>query len=518
MTTDSSATTPGMAGVASAPASVSNRQVAAGAAWMLLFKVADKCIGLVSTIVLARLLVPADFGLVAMALSVIAFTHLMGAFGFDTALIQRQDATREHYDTAWTFNVALGCLMAAVMAVLAVPTASFYQDERLVAIIGVLAAATVAQGFSNIGVVAFRKELDFRSEFRFLFIKRVAAFGVTMALALAFRSYWALVLGTVVGNLLSVYISYRLHAYRPRFSLQARADLFHFSKWLFLSNLIGFIGGRSAHFILGRTAGPAALGFYTVAYEIAVMPSSDVISPINRAVYPAYCRLAVDRESFYAYFLKIFGTICIIAAPVSAVLFGIAGSAVDVVLGPKWVDTVPLIQLLVVCGLVGALQSNLYLALTALGKPQASTLLSAVLLVLSLPVVVWASIQHGVLGAAYGLVFQALLSMAGVLILFRQYSGYALKPLLMAVWRPLLCSAGIGSVIYALDTGAIATINSMPAWIRFFGLSLAGLLIYPLSLWLTWRACGSPAGAERTVIDFLSARWYQQVERMRSGV
>jgi lipopolysaccharide exporter len=487
-----------------------NRQVTGGAAWMLLFKVADKSVGLVSTIVLARLLVPADFGLVAMAMSVIAFTQLMGAFGFDTALIQRQDATRDHYDTAWTFNVALAGLMAATLAMLAVPAAHFYQDDRLVAIIGVLAIGTLGQGFSNIGVVAFRKELDFRSEFKFLFIKRIAAFAVTMALALAFRTYWALVLGTVVGNLLSVVISYCLHAFRPRFSLKARADLFHFSKWIFLSSLIGFLGGRAAHFILGRTVGATGLGLYTVSYEIAVMPSTDVIGPINRAVYPAYCLLAADRDRFYPYFLKIFGVICLIAAPVSAVLFGVAGSAVDVVLGAKWSEAAPLIQLLVVCGLVGALQSNLYLALTALGKPQVSTLLSGVLLVSTLPVIAWASLTHGVLGATYGMVFHALMNLVGILFLFKRYTGYPLRPVLTALWRPLLCGTGVAAVLAALDTGTIATLNMVPSAGRFIGLSLAGSVVYVLSLWLLWRACGSPVGAERAVMEFLKARWHQR--------
>ena len=119
----------------------------------MLFKLADKCIGLASTLILARLLVPADFGLVALAMAVIAFTQLMGAFGFDSALIQRQDATRVHYDTAWTFNVIVGVAMGCTLAALAVPVARFYDDDRLVAILSVLGAGAVVGALVGVGVV-----------------------------------------------------------------------------------------------------------------------------------------------------------------------------------------------------------------------------------------------------------------------------------------------------------------------------------------------------------------------------
>ncbi|MDE2399299.1 MAG: lipopolysaccharide biosynthesis protein, partial [Burkholderiales bacterium] len=308
-------------------------QIAKGAAWLMAFKAFDKGIGLISTLVLARVLTPADFGLVAMAMVVVAFTELMSAFGFDSALIQRQDAGRAHYDTAWTFNLIFGAGAALVLFALALPMARFYSDERLVAVLAVLACGSFIGGFENIGVVAFRKELDFRSEFRFLAGKRIAGFVVTVSLALALHSYWALVAGTVTGRAMSVWISYRLHPYRPRPSLAARADLMHFSRWIFFSSLITFVSSRSTDFVLGRTVGAAGLGVYSVSYQIAMMPSTELIAPLNRAVYPAYARLAADLPALRTRFLEVFGVICLVAIPVSAGLFGAADAAVRVVLG-----------------------------------------------------------------------------------------------------------------------------------------------------------------------------------------
>jgi lipopolysaccharide exporter len=106
-----------------------SRQMATGAAWMVLFKVVDRCIGLVSTVVLARVLVPADFGLIALATSVIAMLEVIGAFGFDTALVQRSGARREHFDTVWTLNVLLGLAIGMVVVGFAWPTAWLYGDQ-----------------------------------------------------------------------------------------------------------------------------------------------------------------------------------------------------------------------------------------------------------------------------------------------------------------------------------------------------------------------------------------------------
>src|SRR5947207_11494995 len=115
--------------------------MARGAAWNVLFKAADRGIGLLSTVILARLLVPADFGLVALATSLIALLSLLGDFGFDMALIQNPNAQRRHFDTVWTFNVMFGLATVAVLLLLADAVARFYNDPRLVPVIFGLAIA-----------------------------------------------------------------------------------------------------------------------------------------------------------------------------------------------------------------------------------------------------------------------------------------------------------------------------------------------------------------------------------------
>lgn len=494
--------TPHLNDTQSAP-TASGRQIAKGAAWMLLFKMADKGLGFISTLILARLLVPADFGLVAMAMAVVAMTQLLSAFGFDTALIQRQDVQREHFDTAWTFNLIFGTCIAALLGLLAYPAASFYGDSRLVPVLLVLACSALVGGLENIGTVAFRKELDFRSEFRFLFFKRAASFIVTVALALALQNYWALVGGTLFGRVASALISYRIHPYRPRFSLAARRDLMQFSKWILISSALHFLQSRSADFILGRTVGPHAVGIYTVAIEIATLPSTEMVAPINRAVFPAYTQLTKDAAALRARFRSVFGLICLISFPICATLFAIADPAVRLLLGDKWIEAIPVIQVFCIAGLMNSLQSNLILVVLALGHPRANTALSAGVLLVSLPSIVWASVHYGVQGAVYVQLLSSTALGLGIAPIMLRLSGTSPTVLLAAMWRPALAGA---FMLLTLQAATWALPHGISPVLVLAVLLALALLLAPLFTLALWWLAGRPVGAEHEVVN-LVRRW-----------
>jgi len=482
-------------------------QVARGAALMMMFKLAERSIGFVSTLILARLLVPADFGLVAMAMSIVALMQLMGAFGFETAIIQRQDAQRKHYDTAWTFGVIFSCATAVLLLVLAVPAATFYREPRVTLILVVLAFGALAQGFENIGTVAFRKELDFAREFRFLLSKKVITFFVTIGMALAFRSYWALVVGTVVGKWFSVWISYRVHPFRPKFSLEATHDLFHFSKWLFLSNLVIFVQNKSDAFILGRTVGASELGLYNIASEIATLPSTELIAPINRAVFPAYAMLSGQLELLREKFLEVFRFIAVLSLPVCVGLICVSELAVQVLLGDKWMAAVPLLQLFTVCGLTSALQSNLILVIVAMGKPKANTVLSAFMLIPYLPAMIWASIHYGTIGATWVHLIMSIIVLIPLHFVFFRLTALSKSAYFATLWRPALSAAGMGAVLLAMQMQAGAFMGGIPALLALAVYVIAGTLSYVIFLIALWYLNGRPAkSAESAILLEVSRR------------
>jgi O-antigen/teichoic acid export membrane protein len=480
--------------------------IARGAAWMVLFKVLDRSIGLLSTLVLARVLTPADFGLVAMATAVVALIELMSAFGFDVALIQRRDVTRAHFDTAWTYNALFGIVIGVLLLALALPASDFYREARLTTIMPVLAVASMIQGLENIGTVAFRREMDFRREFRYLLAKRVVSFVITMTLAFTLRNYWALVGGIFAGKLLGVVLSYIVHPYRPRFSLAASGDLFTFSKWLFAGNMVTFLQNRSSDFVLGRTLGASALGLYSISYEIATLPSSELVAPLNRAALPGYAQVAHDLADLREAFLSVIGMIALVALPVGVGLASVASPAVRLLLGEQWLGAIPLIQILAVVGTIIALQSNTSQVVLALGLPRVLTLLNGAGLALLLPALYVVSTRAGLIGIAWVYLAYTLLMTPIVHAVFFHVSGLQIRKYVAAVWRPLTAAITMALVVAEARAALVQYDHLVNAAIELVLCVALGATSYAVVVFALWAASDRPHGAETHVLRLVRSR------------
>jgi lipopolysaccharide exporter len=471
------------------------REMARGAVWMVLFRLLDRSIGLISTAVLARLLVPGDFGLVAMSMSVIAFIEMATAFSFDIALIQKKDPVREHFDTAWTLNVIVASLGAAATAAAALPAADFYGDARLAPVMLVIGVAWMVSGFENIGVVNFRREMNFSAEFRLLAFKRVITFAVTMVAAITMRSYWALVAGVAAGRVAGVLLSYAMQAYRPRLSLARASELFSFSGWLLISNFSMVLISRVPHLIVGRTYGAQALGAYSVGAEIANLPHTELVAPINRAMFPGYSRLTQDRDLFRKTCVDTTSAIFQLVLPICIGVALLAPHLVRILLGQQWDEAIPVIQILSLAGAVSALTANNMSAYQALGRPGLCTLtLVARMLLLMVGLVSFRA--SGLQGVAWAEVLAALGSLiVSVPILARvlqlQPSRY-----LGLLARPLLAGCVMGLVVhYVVPTrGLEMTFVEALAWLAA-GASI-GAITYVIAIAVLWWIAGRPDSVE----------------------
>ncbi|HRX88745.1 MAG TPA: lipopolysaccharide biosynthesis protein [Steroidobacteraceae bacterium] len=475
--------------------------MAKGAAWMVFAKLAERSIGLISTLLLARLLVPNDFGIVAMAMSFVALLELLTAFGFDVALIQKQTKSRAALDTAWTYGILTGLAMAALMVALAGPIAAFYREDALTDVIKALAIGSMAQGFQNIGVVAFRMDMRFDKEFQFLVAKKVISFAITIPLAVTMRSYWALVIGQVVGRIAGTVLSYTMQPYRPRVSLEATRELFNFSKWVFLLNCIGYMKERSSDWIIGRISGPMALGTFNISYELASLPSTELAAPINRAVFPAYAKLAHDLPALRREYLSVIAMLLLLTVP--AVL-GLAASApllVPVVLGANWLHAVPVLTLLSFFGLTHLLQSNAQAAFLALGRPDVPTKLSSAQVVLQIATLIPFTQSMGSVGSAWAFVVTAVIMIPITILVVIKMLELRVREFIIAIWRPLTAALAMYFVVAWL-AASLRKPKSTIGLIDELLLAIAvGVVVYIGLVWLFWKMSGQPDGPERVVLD-----------------
>lgn len=473
-----------------------NKQIAKGAAWMVAFKMLDNALGLVSTLVLARVLMPADFGLVSMCMVLLSAMTLLMAFGFDIQLIQNPNATREHFDTAWTFNVLFASGCGLLLAVLAEPAASFYREPRLEDIVYVLAIGFVLQGFSNIGTVKFRREMRFDREFKFLLSKRMASLLVTLPLALYLRSYWALVIGQVAGTILSLVMSYMVSSYRPRFSLAARGDMFNSSKWLVVNNFIQFIHNRAPTFVIARISGAQYVGVYSLSAELSLLPSNELVAPINRAAFPGYAKAAYDMDKLRDSFLKVIASIALMAMPAGLGIFSVADLLVPVALGWKWLDAIPIMQILAIYGVIKALQSNISYIYLALGMTRTITLIMSIQVLLQTTALVPAVTMYGIQGAAWSYLGTTIL-----LIPLNQYlvaRCLKLSALRFAreLARPLLAALIMMAVVLTIKSQLVLRHETLDYVLALLLCVAAGGIVYVMTMYVLWRLAGRPDGAE----------------------
>lgn len=482
------------------------RKAAKGAGWMILAQVLDRGIGLVSTLILARFLAPDDYGLVAMAMSVGALLNLLRAFGLEIVLIQHPAPERSHYDTAWTMNIVASVIVGFGLLALAKPMSVFYREPDLTLVMALLALSPIVEALRNIGIVDFRRNLDFDVEFRFLFISRLIRFVLSVSLAFWLRNHWALVYGMLLGRVAEVVLSYVMSAYRPRLSLAALRELFGFSKWLLSKNLIQLLTLRSSDFVIGRVSGAGALGIFNVASEIASLPSSELAAPINRAVYPSFARLASDREALRRALLDVSSIVFLITLPLGVGLALTAHLIVPLMLGPLWLEAIPVVVAMSLYGLIDGLGSNTGSMFLALGKPRIVTRVAAIQLVVLIPGLFFGVSRAGAVGAAWAYVASVLVIVPLAYAILLTELELPARRLVSRIWRSLAAVAAMSASVWTLAGTQSAPANLLETILQFLVLVGVGGLVYVVSVVGLWYASGRPEGAEGHVATLLAER------------
>jgi O-antigen/teichoic acid export membrane protein len=473
------------------------RQTAAGTAWIVGWRVASRLLGLASTLVLVRLLVPADFGLVALAVS---FAQAIEGFAWldvEDAVVREKAPGRSVYDTGFTLNVLRGLLTAGAIALLAWPAGHAFAEPRLVPIVLALAAVTAVDGFLNIGIVDFRRDFAFDREFRLWILPRLAGVAVTVGVAAASGSYWALVAGIVTQRCLKVVASYRMHPYRPRFSLSAWGVLGRYSLWTWVLGLLTLLRDRADTLVLGRMLGTGPVGVFALAAEIAALPTTELVEPMCRAAFSGFARGRNEALTPAETWRRMIETTAVATLPAGVGISLLAAAVVRLAFGPAWLAAVLPMQALALAGTVtvfGYVSATLFRT-HGLMRPTAGILGAAFVLRVGLLLALTAS--HGLAGAAMGVAAAIVLEQGSYVAQACRRFGIPPRLLAGAVWRSLFATAAMAAVLVGTglgwrDTGA--------PWAQLLGGVALGAGVYGAVLLGLWVACGRPDGGERQLL------------------
>ncbi len=480
-------------------------RTARGAGWVIGWRMTTRLIGILNTLILARLLVPADFGLVALATTFSGAIDSLSAVGVDAALIRAPHPSRAMYDTGFTLNLMRGGLTGLIIAVCARPLAGFYGDPRLAPLLFVLAAGVLADGFENTGIVDFRRNLTFDKEFRLKVFPRLLSVLVTIACALAWRSYWALMAGIMAGRLSLLVQGYVMHPYRPRLSLAAWRDLASYSFWNWLIGVMWMVHDRVVNLSLGRILGPASLGVFLIGGEIAGLPSSEMVLPLARACFPGFAAVQQEGGDSGRAFLRIVSITTLISLPAGVGLALVAAPVIRLGFGPQWMAAVPVMRIFAILGVLSVFGIIGATLLSAHAHLRSIFFLALGGALVKLPVLIYFGLHFGLTGAALALGVVGLGEQAVMAAMVCRRYHLRAADIARAHWRPVLATAAMALVLGLAGLGWRAPPDA--PWRLALSLCAAvgaGAAVYGASLLALWHLSGRPRGAETDLLGLLA--------------
>jgi O-antigen/teichoic acid export membrane protein len=466
--------------------------VTKGAILTVSMRWADRAIGFVSTLILARLLAPEDFGIIAMASLVVGLVDAFLALGVHVALIQNHNAEPAHYNTAWTLRLAQLGIAAALIFLAAPHAAIYFNDPRIVPVLRFMAVGMLLMGVENIGIVTFQKEMRFGLDFRFAFLKRIASFLITIVAAWFMHSYWALVIGNLAGRSIGVFLSYRMHPMRPRFSLEKVKEIFSVSQWMLMSSIAAYLNRSLDNMLVGRHENATVVGGYTLANEISAMPTTEVLAPLNRVLFPAFVEAKQNLSELKRLYLLAQGVQSLIGMAAGVGLALVADEAVAVLLGEKWKFVVPFVQVLTLAYVMESIATSGGYVLITMGKVRSAAFVS-LLQIAFFAVAVFLVLKH--IDAFQLALLRVVAVFSGLIVSFwllrRALNNLSLMDIIRTLLRPVLATG-----VMALAVITIGDVIHAGPLVELAAKIVTGVLSYPAAILLMWYVVGRPDGAE----------------------
>jgi len=340
--------------------SVLHRTVMSGI-WATLTNVSGRLLQVLMLIVLARVLTPAQFGLMGIALLMLSISKRFTNIGINAALIRKaEDDVDDYLNTTWLLEIARGLLIFGFLFLVAPFVAGFFGEPRATNLIRAIGFVPVVAGLRNPAVVYFEKDLEFHKDFLYNTGGAIAQFVVGVAVALYSPTVWALVAASLSRPLVKTPVSYLLHDYRPwpAFDVEAARELVDFGKWMTGASIVYWVGREGDDAFVGWFLSATALGFYQYAYRLADMPATEMSQIVSQVTFPAYSALQGDISALQNALLQSTRFVAFLAFPMSFGIALVAPSFVPVVLGSQWTPMILTMQLLALYGLCHAITGN----------------------------------------------------------------------------------------------------------------------------------------------------------------
>ena len=448
--------------------------------WDFFGKLSITLSGFIISIFLARLLDVSDFGLVAIAMTIIGLSWSFSDMGLNGALIQRKRVLSIHYSSVFYFNIIIASILTITTYLLAPIIASFYGDDRLVLIIEVISIYFILSSLTSIHMSILIRELRFKELAQISFFSSIIS-GI-LGVILAFNDFgvWSLIFQHLISHIISILLIYKVTQYKLelKFSIKALKQLWSFGFRMFLSSILDNVFNRIDLMIIGKIFNPTILGFFQRAKSLDTMIVTYSSGSIMSVLFPILSKIKNDLARFQRVVIKALNLISFISFFLSGLFFLISNELIIILFGDKWITSVGFFQILVLVSFVYPISSLLVNVLSSRGNSKAFLRLEIykkIVLSINLSIgFIW-----GIYGYLYGLVIAYII----ILYLNIYFASQEIKLSKIEFIKPILIQA----IFTAIITYFLFFLNSYMEYsllVSMITKTIEFIILYILINWL----------------------------------
>jgi len=386
------------------------RQVIKGVSFIGFLRFSTKVIGFFETIILARILAPAQFGAYGIALLVLGLLEVITETGVNMILVQEKEIEK-YISSAWVVSIGRGMIITVLMLISAPFTANFFHSPQSLSLLTFLALVPFIRGFINPGVVKLQKNLLFGKDFSYRFTILVIDTITTITVTYLTRSPIGIAFGLLAGVVVEVLLSFVVIKPRPGFDFKREyvSKIFHGGKWITANGIFDYLFENSDNIVVGRILGASSLGIYQIAYSLAVMPLTEMGKVFQYVGTPILVNISDNVLRLRNEFAKTIFINFVLALPFVVIIICFPGFFIWL-LGDKWSGILPVLPILVCVGFVRSMtgaSSALFYSMRRQKIPMLTALITSIgLVILIIPLVYY----YGIVGAAIAALISSLLA------------------------------------------------------------------------------------------------------------
>jgi len=378
------------------------QQTVSGVKWLVSGSILQKIISVAGTVVLARILDPYAFGLFALAGIIIEALRLFQSLGFDSALIQRKDDIEKSANTAFFLIPILGGVLSCILFISAPSIAKFLNNNELINILRALGLVFIISCFGKVPAALMEKNMRFK-EISIVEITTALIFSIS-AVILAFLKYgvWSLVFAFILRTIYQNVIYYKLSNWRLKFQFDKKIALkmFNFGKFIFLGGVLWFLKMNLDNLLVSKVLGIAALGIYTIAFNISNFGADYFSNKVSRVIFPAFSKKQNETNHLKNIFLNVTKVVSTVACFIYIYLFLFSDELINLLYGKQWIEAIPVLKVLVFAGFLNTIPVAIGPLFNATGHPKVAFLINVFQVVLFVVFIVPMARFFGLIGVA----------------------------------------------------------------------------------------------------------------------